>query len=160
MFYKILSIHHKFLSNILHLSKHLSFFKSLLFFYKRTTKLSHTYYVYHLYTCNGELVLCIYMFFSVFGKNDIVIFLVDLTTGNPVYYISTKSSRWVRPVSRRFLLLHGTWSYLRFIGGPCCPTLDFVYFFFFFLDYDYVWHNVNFLYTNQYCSSGIIYFRN
>ena len=52
-------------------------------------------------------------------------------------------------MSRGCLLLHGTWSYLRFVGGPCSPTLDFVWF---FLDYDYVWHNVNFafLYTSSF----------
>ena len=38
----------------------------------------------------------------------------------------TTGSRRVWPVSRGCLLLHGTWSCLRFFEGPCCPTLDFV----------------------------------
>jgi hypothetical protein len=58
-----------------------------------------------------------------------------LTTGNPVYPISTKSARRVWPVSRA-CYLHGTWSYFRFVGGHCRPTLDFVYML--FLDYNHV----------------------
>jgi hypothetical protein len=65
--------------------------------------------------------------------------ILALTTGNPVYLISTKGTRRVWPVSRGCLLLHGTWCYytFAFIGGPCCPTLHFV---FAVLDYDCVWH--------------------
>jgi hypothetical protein len=48
-------------------------------------------------------------------------------TGNLVYLISTKGARWVIPVTRGCLLLPDTSSYLRIVGGPCCPTFDFVY---------------------------------
>ena len=70
-----------------------------------------------------------------------VVFLPDLAAGDPVCFVSAGGSRRVWPVGGGCLLLHGTWSYLRFVGGPCSPTLDFVYV---FLDYDHVWHNVNF----------------
>jgi hypothetical protein len=77
-------------------------------------------------------------------------FILALTTGNPVYLISTKNARRVWPVNRGCLLLRGTWSYLRI-----CPTLDFVIAFwimiafytlltslfciFFSLTYSYIW---------------------
>ena len=56
-----------------------------------------------------------------------VISILALTTGNPVYLISTKGARRVWPVSRGCLLLRGTWSYLFISWGPCCPTLDYVF---------------------------------
>jgi hypothetical protein len=64
-----------------------------------------------------------------------------LRTGNSVYLISTKDVRRVWPVSSGCLLLLGTWSYLCICRGS---VLHCTWFCICLLDYDYVWHIVNF----------------
>jgi hypothetical protein len=81
----------------------------------------------------------------------IVISVLALTMGNPVYLISTKGARRVWPVSRRCLLLRYTWSYLRVCWGSVlpytricnCPS-----------DNDYVSHIV--IFSILYSKSGLI----
>ena len=59
-------------------------------------------------------------------------------------------------MSRGCLLLHGTWSYLRFCRRSVLPYTRFCIC---FLDCDYVWHNVNFafLYWSILKSTYLIY---
>jgi hypothetical protein len=40
-----------------------------------------------------------------------------LTTNKPIYRILTNGARWMWPVSRRCLLLHDNWSYVRILSG-------------------------------------------
>jgi hypothetical protein len=54
-----------------------------------------------------------------------LISILALTTGNPVYLISTKAARRVWPVSRGCLLLRGTWSYLRICRRSVLPYTRF-----------------------------------
>jgi hypothetical protein len=81
-----------------------------------------------------------------------VVSILALTTGNPVYLILIRGARRVWPVSRGCLLLRGTWSYLRICRGSMLPHNKFCIC---LLDYDYVWHIVNFaiLYISKVCSS-------
>jgi hypothetical protein len=65
-----------------------------------------------------------------------VVCILALTTGNPVYLISTKGARWVWPVSRGCLFLLGTWSYLRIFRVRVAPTLDFVFTFWIMITFD------------------------
>jgi hypothetical protein len=59
--------------------------------------------------------------------NKFLNFILALTTGNPVYLISTKGARWVWPVSKGCLLIRNTWSYLPHLWEvSVAPTLDFV----------------------------------
>jgi hypothetical protein len=51
--------------------------------------------------------------------------MLALTTGNPVYLISTKGSRLVWTASRGCLLLRGTWSYLHICRGSVLPHTRF-----------------------------------
>jgi hypothetical protein len=67
--------------------------------------------------------------------------MLALTTGNPVYLISTKGARRVWPFSRGCLLLRGTWSYPRIFRGT---VLLYIRFCICHLDYDYVSHIINF----------------
>jgi hypothetical protein len=78
--------------------------------------------------------------------------MLALTTGNPVYLISTKGARWVWPVSRGCLLILSTWSYLRICRRSMLPYTRFCNC---LLDYDYVLHIVNFaiLYFLSLCSN-------
>jgi hypothetical protein len=70
-------------------------------------------------------------------------FHTGFTTGNPVYLIIFRlrvgftGQQRIRTLPRH-LILHCTFA---FVGGPCCPTLNFVYC---LLDYDCVLHIVNF----------------
>jgi hypothetical protein len=70
-----------------------------------------------------------------------VIPVLDLTTSNTVYLISTGGARWVWPVIRGCLLLRGTWSYLRISRRSVLPYTRFSNC---LLDYDYVLLIVNF----------------
>jgi hypothetical protein len=71
----------------------------------------------------------------------IFISILALTTGNPVYLISTHGSRRVWPVSRGCLLLHNTWSYHRICRRSVLPYTRFCNC---ILNYDCVLHIVNF----------------
>jgi hypothetical protein len=65
------------------------------------------------------------VYFVSYNLLDCYFHILALTTGNPVYLISTKGARRpVWPFSRGCLLLCGTWPNL--LGGLCCPTLGFV----------------------------------
>jgi hypothetical protein len=79
----------------------------------------------------------------------LVISILALTTGNPVYLILTKGARRVWPVSRGYLLLHGTWSCLRICRRCVLPYTRFCNC---LLDYDYVLHTVNFAIFVSLCS--------
>jgi hypothetical protein len=64
-----------------------------------------------------------------------------LRTGNPVYLISNRGARQVWQVSRGYLLLLGTWSYLCICRRYVLPYTRFCNC---LLDYSYVLHIVNF----------------
>jgi hypothetical protein len=70
-----------------------------------------------------------------------IVSILAFTTGNPAYLIWTNDARRVWPVSRGCSLLQGTWSYLRICRGSMLPYTRFCIC---FLDYDYVWHIINF----------------
>jgi hypothetical protein len=59
-----------------------------------------------------------------------VVSILALTTGNPVYQILTKGAWRKLPVSRLFSSMAPDPTFA-FVGGPCCPTLDFVFGIFF-----------------------------
>jgi hypothetical protein len=72
-----------------------------------------------------------------------VMSILALTTGNPVYIISTEGARRMWPVFKGCLLLRGTWSYLRICRGSVLPYTRFCNCLLHY-DYMYVLHIVNF----------------
>jgi hypothetical protein len=48
------------------------------------------------------------------------------SSGNPVYLILTMGTQRVWPLSRGCFILRVPDPTFAFVGGPCCPTLDFV----------------------------------
>jgi hypothetical protein len=74
-------------------------------------------------------------------NNVLQLYILALTTGNPVNLISTKGSRRVWPVGRGCLLLRDSWSYLCICRRSVLPYTRFCNCLF---NYDCVLYMVNF----------------
>jgi hypothetical protein len=61
--------------------------------------------------------------------------ILAFTTGSPIYLVSNKGG-CDRPAENTYIFVAPDPAFA-FLGGPCCPTLDFV---FFLSDYDCVLH--------------------
>jgi hypothetical protein len=121
---------------------------------RQTPRLPHYFYAY--VQLNMGKVSVSSSFYSLQCKMDnFDRLIIHLTTGNPIYLISTKGARLVWPVSRGCLPLRGTWSYLRICRRSVLPYIRFCNC---LLDYDYDLHIVNFaiLYSKIFHSYGAI----